>query len=145
MTQILQNRLYLSGYNAPVLINVVAAYSPATGVKGGLRFMNCTKTSTGIYRGQLKNIFRIKNAVSSLSDGDFTFNFDTIKFYQANLNYSEVAAAGDLSIYSCSYFNTSSKIMSLLTFNSSGVLTDSTSDMNIPHTVTFQKFRRGLS
>ena len=143
--QILENRLYLIGYAFPVLINALGAYGPLVGVKGGLRFLKCSKTADGNYRMQLKNIFTIKNNVSDLTDGNFTFDLTRLKFYQTCLNYVGTAPAGALTTYSCAYFPSGAATMSLLAFNSSGTLIEPTTSIKVEHSVTFVKYKRGNS
>jgi hypothetical protein len=141
--QILGNKLYLIGYAFPVLINALGSYGPLTGVKGGLRFLKCSKTAAGNYRMQLKNIFRIKNNVTDLTDGDFTFDLTRLKFYQNGLTYLGTAPAGALTTYSCAYYASGAATLALLSFNSSGTLTEPTTSIKVEHSVTFVKYKRG--
>lgn len=145
MKNILQNRLYYISHRFPVQINAIAAYGPTCGVKGGLRFMKCSKTADGNYRIQMKNIWRIKSNISDLTDGDFTFDTDRVTFYQYGITYLGTAASGALTNFSCAYMSSDKTTTSLLTFDNTGALQEPISTIKVESSVTFSKYAKRVS
>lgn len=120
---------------APNLARVEASYDPNGALKGGLRFMAITPGATGIYYVQMKNINQVKYGVSSLADGDFSFDMKRV----LNINAEVSSSTGGLnsSLDTIAKFDSANNRYIIYVFNNTGLQSLSTGNkLNITITYT---------
>ena len=133
---------YLSKQTCAVKVN--ASYDPLGGVKGGLKFVSIVPSGTaGSYYVQLKNIFYRKDGITSITDGDVSFQMSNVTHFASSISEDSTPTAATASIKTSNVYDAANNRYIVYVHDYTGLKNvPSVARLNVE--ITYKKIRGAL-